>query len=168
MTDVGIFVLRGFVGTILAAHGSQKLLGWFGGPGIDGWSAMMEKMGLRPARLWAWLHALGETGVGILLAIGSFTPLAAAGVVGLMAMAILLVHLPNGLWNANGGYEFPLTLLVGGVTIGLAGAGSFALGPQTLFGWSAAPLFVASAVTWLLIDGLLLMLRRPQTRQEPA
>jgi putative oxidoreductase len=168
MQAMGLFVLRAFIGLVLAGHGAQKLFGWFGGPGIDGWANVMDKMGLRPARMWSWLHAVAETGVGILLMIGSFTPLAAAGMVGLMAMAILLVHQPHGFWNGAGGYEFPLTLLVGGVAIGLAGPGLLALGPQTLSGWSAVPMFIGASLLWLLADAILLVTRHTARQHEPA
>jgi putative oxidoreductase len=126
-TDLVLLVLRVLVGLVVAAHGAQKLFGWFGGAGLKGFSGWMASMGLKPAPLWGALGGLGEFGGGLLLVLGLLNPLGSLGIVGAMAMAILLAHWSKGFWGTKGGYEFPLVLLVTSATLGLAGPGAFSL-----------------------------------------
>jgi putative oxidoreductase len=90
--DAGILILRVVVGLIFAAHGAQKLAGWFGGKGLSGHSVVMDTLGLRPPRFWAIIDALAESFGGLGLAAGFLTPLAAAALVGSMLVAITKVH----------------------------------------------------------------------------
>ncbi|MET9478522.1 DoxX family protein, partial [Streptomyces sp. NPDC002922] len=76
--DLGLLVLRVGTGAVLAAHGSQKLFGWFGGGGIEATTAGMEAMGFHPPRHSAVAAGLGEVGSGVLLALGLATPAAGA------------------------------------------------------------------------------------------
>ena len=108
--DVGLLVLRVFTGLAIAGHGTQKLFGWFGGYGLDGTAAWLGSLGLAPARLWTLLAALGETGGGVLLALGLLTPLAVLPIMAAMAMAIGLAHWSKGFWQRDGGYQYALTL----------------------------------------------------------
>src|SRR5258708_24313831 len=103
MVGVGRMILRGVFGLAMAAHGSQKLLGWFGGPGLKGWTGHVEAMGFRPAPWWALVAALSEFGGGLLVALGLLTPVAAAAVIGAMLIATVGVHLPKGFFNGNSG-----------------------------------------------------------------
>jgi putative oxidoreductase len=132
--DFALLILRMVVGLVMAGHGSQKLLGWFGGPGLSGFSAMLHRVGLRPSGLWAWISALVETSGGLLLALGLLTPLAAGLLVANPSMAIITVHWRNGFWSANGGFGFPLTLVGGLLAIGLAGPGDYATGLNAIAG----------------------------------
>ena len=125
--DVGVLILRLLVGLVVAAHGAQKLFGWFGGPGLKGFGGWMASIGLKPASLWALLGGLGEFGGGLLLALGFLTPLGSLGILGAMMMAIALAHWSKGFWGTKGGYEFPLVLLVTGLTLGLVGPGVYSL-----------------------------------------
>src|SRR4029077_3410766 len=75
MAALGLLVLRLVVGLTLAGHGAQKLFGWWGGPGMNGWTQMVQKLRIRPAQPWAWVAALAEFGGGILLALGFLSPL---------------------------------------------------------------------------------------------
>lgn len=156
MNDLGLLILRLVVGLTLTAHGAQKLFGWFGGPGIEGWTGILSQMGVRPAGVWAWLHALMEFVGGLMLGIGLLTPLAAAGLASVMVMAIVKVHWKNGFFNKNGGIEFALAMLGGMIAIGLSGPGAYALDPQSLFGWSSTALFLVALLLGLLVDGLVL------------
>ncbi|MEG9553873.1 DoxX family membrane protein, partial [Streptomyces baarnensis] len=74
--DLGLLALRVGTGAVLAAHGSQKLAGWFGGGGIQGTTAAMEAMGFHPPKHSAVAAGLGEAGGGVLLALGLATPAA--------------------------------------------------------------------------------------------
>lgn len=110
MTLVRPFV-RLVVGGLFVGHGLQKWRGWFGGPGFEGTVAMTEKLELRPARANAHLVSGTETIGGAMIAAGALTPLAATGLIATMITAIRKVHLANGPWNANGGYEFNLAMI---------------------------------------------------------
>lgn len=127
MLSSSLFILRIVIGLIFVAHGSQKLFGWFGGPGMERHTGLMKKLHLHPAGFWAWTSALAEFFGGWGLVIGFLTPFAATAVIGSMLVAILKVHRPNGLWNQNGGYEWPLVLAVNGLVLGLLGPGDFAV-----------------------------------------
>ena len=72
MTAAGLLILRLVIGGILFGHGAQKLFGWWGGPGLDGWTQAMTRMRIRPARPWALISAFGEVGGGILLALDAY------------------------------------------------------------------------------------------------
>ena len=125
--EVGILILRIVVGLLFAGHGAQKLFGWFGGWGMSGHSGMLEKMGLQPARFWAWISALSEFLGGLGLAFGLLTPFAAVALMGDMLFAIIKVHAPKGVWNTNGGFEYPLTLTAVAFVVGLTGPGVYSL-----------------------------------------
>jgi putative oxidoreductase len=123
----GLLILRLVVGLTVAAHGAQKLFGWWGGPGMTGWAQVVEKLGIRPAKPWAWVAALSEFGGGLLLALGLLTPLASLAIVGSMLVAIATLHLSKGFWSTNGGYEFDLTLIASATAIAFAGPGAYSL-----------------------------------------
>jgi putative oxidoreductase len=149
--STGLLILRLVAGLTLAAHGAQKLFGWFGGGGIKGTLQMQERMGLKPAPLWAGMVLLGEFGGGLSLALGFLTPLGAAAMIGTMFMAIAKAHWKNGFWNGKRGIEFPLQLLTIGVVLGIAGPGSYSL--DTLFGITLpGVLFLILALAALLVD----------------
>lgn len=124
--DLGLLALRVGTGGVLAAHGAQKLLGWFGGGGVSGTATAMESMGFRPGRVNALAAGLGEAGGGALLALGLATPVGGAAAAGTMAGAAA-VHAPNGFFAMKGGYEYPAFL--GFVAAGLAvtGPGRYSL-----------------------------------------
>src|SRR5687768_59577 len=94
--DLGLFLLRLTVGLTLAAHGAQKLLGWFGGYGVAGTAQWLESVGFYPGRRHAVLAGLVEIGGGLLLAFGAASPLAAAIVASVMVVAAVTAHLKNG------------------------------------------------------------------------
>src|SRR5258708_980035 len=100
-TDIAFFLLRVAIGLIFAAHGAQKVFGWWGGPGMDGWRGAMEHMGIRPAAFWAVVSAGVELIGGLLLVLGLFTPFAAAALVGQSIVIIGQVHLPKGFFNTQ-------------------------------------------------------------------
>lgn len=125
--DLGILLLRTTVGLALAAHGSQKVFGWFGGYGPDGTGQFMEALGFRPGRRHALAAGYVEIIGGLLLAVGFLTPLAAALVVSVMLVAAATVHWKNGFFITTGGYEFNLVLGVAALSIAFTGPGSLSL-----------------------------------------
>ncbi len=127
MVALGLLILRLVIGVILAAHGAQKLFGWFGGPGMTGWTGAMNRMRIRPATPWAWMSALAEFLGGIGLALGLLFPLPSAAIAGSMLVAMIMVHLPKGFFVTKGGYEFNLAILGAVVTLALTGPGAYSL-----------------------------------------
>jgi putative oxidoreductase len=161
--QLGLLILRLVAGLTIAAHGAQKLFGWFDGPGFSGTMKMQERMGLKPPALWASFVIISELGGGLSLALGFLTPLGAAGMFGVMFMAIVKVHLKNGFWNSKRGFEFPLQLLAAAVAIGLAGPGSYSL--DALFGIALPTplLFLILALVALLVDIIALVMSSTAT-----
>ena len=113
--SVGRLGARLLIGGLFIGHGTQKLFGWFGGPGRAGTEGMMEALEMRPAKVHALAAGVTETVGGTLLAAGLATPLASAALTGVMTTAITKVHRPNGPWAANGGWEYN-AVLIGAVT----------------------------------------------------
>jgi putative oxidoreductase len=134
--DGGLLLIRVVLGAIVAAHGAQKLFGWFGGHGIRGTAGWLESMQLRPARVFAIVNGLAEFGGGALIALGLLTPLGAAAVAGVMVVAVVLVHLRNGFFNSAGGYEFNLLITATAIALAVTGPGRFSL--DDIVGWDLA------------------------------
>jgi putative oxidoreductase len=124
--DAALLILRLGVGLTLAAHGTQKLFGWFGGSGLVGTGATFERIGFRPGRINATLAGLGEAGGGLLLAVGLLTPIGGAAAASTMVVASSM-HTSKGFFSAKGGLEFPMTLGIGAITLTISGAGQFSL-----------------------------------------
>ncbi|GFZ83388.1 oxidoreductase [Pseudohongiella nitratireducens] len=121
------FVLRVPVGIILIAHGAQKLFGWFGGYGLEGTGQFMASLGLEPGYLMALLAGSAEFFGGLALVLGILTRPAALMSAFTMAVAMFTAHIGNGLFMANNGYEYALTLLVVSAALAIQGAGRFSL-----------------------------------------
>ncbi len=124
---IGRLAARGLIGGLFIGHGTQKLFGSFGGPGIEGATPMMASLGLHPARQNAYAAGITETVGGSLLALGAATPLAAAALTGTMITAIRKVHLNNGPWAANGGWEYNAVLIAAVVALAEVGPGGFSV-----------------------------------------
>jgi putative oxidoreductase len=120
-------ILRLVVGLLFVGHGAQKLFGIWGGHGLKGTAGFFEQIGLRPGHVHASAAGLMEFGGGALLALGLFTPFAAAALIAVMTAAVITVHYEKGLWSTGGGYEYNLVLSA--VAFGLAaiGAGNWSL-----------------------------------------
>lgn len=114
-------------GVIFMAHGAQKLFGWFGGYGLAGTAGWMESIGLTPGYLLALLAGSAEFFGGLLLLLGLLVRPSAVVLAFTMLIAIFAVHFENGLFMANNGYEFALSLLVISLALAIRGAGSFSL-----------------------------------------
>ncbi|MGH9442700.1 MAG: DoxX family protein [Thermoanaerobaculia bacterium] len=166
--DLGILILRLVVGLTLAAHGSQKLFGWFGGYGLSGTGAFMEQqLGFRPGRLHAALSGLAEAGGGLLLAAGLFTPLAAAAIVSVMFVAIVSVHLAKGFFTQNGGLEFPLVVASSSVAVAFTGPGAVSFDRVLGIAWQGEAWGIAALVAGLLMGAAPLLARKLEHAPTP-
>jgi putative oxidoreductase len=125
--DIAMLVLRIGIGTIFVAHGLQKLLGWWDGPGWEGFKGFIGYLGLKPPLFWASISLVAELGGGLALIAGLLVPLAAAGLVAQAIVLLIKVHWPNGFWSPAGGIEFPVAFLVGVFAIQLLGPGAWSL-----------------------------------------
>ena len=112
------------VGFIFTAHGAQKLFGRFGGYGLEGTAGWMASIGLEPGLPLALLAGSAEFFGGLLLILGFLVRPAALALAITMVVAIMTVHISNGLFMSNGGYEFGLALLVVSIGLVIRGAGS--------------------------------------------
>jgi putative oxidoreductase len=154
---IGRLIIRLIIGGLFIGHGTQKLFGWFGGPGPDGTAQMMDALKLHPPRRNALTAGAIETTGGALLAAGLATPLAASSLIGIMLTAIRTVHWKNGPWAANGGYEFNLALIA--ALLGLADDGPGDLSLDHILGirkagpeWALAALALAAAASTLTVE----------------
>jgi len=123
----GLTILRVIVGIAFIAHGSQKLFGAFGGYGLEGTAQYMESLGLTPGYLMALLSGGAEFFGGLVLLLGLLARPAAALVTVLLLVAIFTVHIGNGFFMANNGYEYALALLGGALAVLIEGAGRLSL-----------------------------------------
>ena len=123
----GLTLLRVVTGLTFAAHGAQKLFGWFGGYGLVGVGQWMESIGLTPGYQLALLSGSAEFFGGLALVLGLLVRPAAAGLAVTMLVAIFSVHLANGFFMSNNGYEFALALLAGSLAVLIEGAGKLSL-----------------------------------------
>jgi putative oxidoreductase len=121
---LGRLILRLVVGGYFFGHGTQKLFGWFGGHGPDATAQMFESIGLRPGKRNAIAAGAAEAGGGALLALGAATPIAASVLTATMLTAIQRVHLKNGPWVMNQGYEYNLVLIAAALALAETGPGS--------------------------------------------
>lgn len=154
--DEGILLLRLVVGVTLAAHGAQKLFGWFGGPGLEGTARGLEMLGFPPGRRHATMAGLVEIGAGALIVLGLLTPAGAALVTAVMVVAALSAHVKQGFFVTAGGYEYNLVLGAAGLTFAFTGPGRFSLDAllglttgSALWGLAALIIGVAGAVVQL-------------------
>ena len=126
--DLGLLLLRALMAIVLFAHGTQKALGWFNGPGPAGAAAMFEKLGHRPARAKVRLAALCEISSALLLLFGLLTPLGAAIATGTMLVAgVSMIALHGTFWNSGGGGEYPLVLAAMAACLGFTGPGQYCI-----------------------------------------
>ncbi|MGW2681851.1 DoxX family protein [Streptomyces sp. NPDC001414] len=170
--DVGLLLLRLGTGGVLAAHGAQKLFGWFGGGGVEGTGQFMESVGYAPGRQSALAAGLAEAGGGTLLALGLATPAAGAAAAGAMAGAAAL-HAPNGFFAAEGGYEYAASLGLTAAGLAVSGPGRLSLDHASYHvldrGWMVPLAFgVTAAVTAAVVGARAQRVRRKREGEQEA
>jgi putative oxidoreductase len=166
---IGLLILRLVVGLSLAAHGAQKLFGWFGGYGLAGTGQFLEQLGFRSGRVAAGLAGIAEVGGGLFLAAGFLTP-AAAAAVAVMLVAAVSVHIKNGFFAQGGGYEYTLVLSGAALALAFTGPGALSLDEALGISWSGE-IWGLAAVAACLIGGAVPLLARktaPASAQSAA
>ena len=164
---LGLLVLRVGLGVVLGAHGLQKLFGWWGGSGVTGFKNSLSDVGYQHADILAYVSAGGETVAGVLLVLGLFTPVAAAGALaflinGLLATISARPHSHPFSFFLPEGQEYQITLIVLAVAVILCGPGRYGLDAGR--GWAHRP-FIGSFVAllagisagiavWVLLNGV--------------
>jgi putative oxidoreductase len=159
--DEGLLLARAVFGLVMAAHGAQKLFGWFGGYGLDGTGGFFEGLGFRPGRLFAMLAGASEFGGGLLLALGLLGPIGSTLILAVMIVAAITVHWQGGLFAMSNGIEVPLLYAAGVTALALTGPGRYSL--DALLGLTSlwTPALVWSALAIGIVGGVAnLALRR--------
>ena len=127
MRSIGRLLLRLTVGGFFFGHGTQKLFGWFGGHGLEPTGQFFESLGMRPGRRNALAAGVAESAGGAGILAGFATPLAAGALTSVMLTAINRVHLKNGPWVSNGGYEYNVVLIAAVLALADVGPGALSL-----------------------------------------
>ena len=158
--DIALLLVR-LIGLGMAAHGAQKLFGWFGGYGIVGTGGWMESIGFRPGRLFATAAGLTELIGGLLLVLGLGGPLGSLLIISTMVVAVS-VHLPNGFFTTNNGYETALLYIAIAFGLAFSGFGTYSID-------SAIGLHTAPVVDWaFVVVGVLAGLANVAARRNRA
>ncbi len=138
--DTGLLLARVVIGLMMAAHGAQKLFGWFGGYGLTQTGEFFIGLGFSQGRMFAAAASVTEIASGLLVALGLFGPVGPALMLSVMIVAAVTVHLKNGLFAATNGIEVPLLYSTAAIGLALGGPGAYSL--DALFGinhfWSAS------------------------------
>lgn len=127
MFDIAVLTLRIALGIMFATHGLQKAFAMFSGPGIGGFSEMLSGLGFAPSIFWAYLAGYTELIGGLFLALGILPRASAFSLLILIIVATIKVHLKNGLFLSNGGFEYNMIIMSICIAIILLGAGKFSL-----------------------------------------
>lgn len=166
--DIGLFLLRVYLGALLLGHGSQKLFGAFGGLGPAGTAPLFDAWGIRPARPLVLLAGTTEVIAAALMILGLLTPLAAAMLFGTLLVAVSVIA-ENGLWAVRGGYELPLVYAWIAACLGFTGPGGWsldaALGLAPRWGLGSG---LMAMIAGALAAGVLVALARRNLRRASA
>jgi putative oxidoreductase len=164
-----LLVVRLIVGLGFAAHGAQKVFGWFGGHGIAGTGGFFTSMGFNPGPLFAFLAGAGEFGGGVLVALGLGGPIGPALMICVMVVAAIVVHLKNGFLAGNNGFELPLLYICVAVLFAMIGYGTYSLDKQLGLTWLTTVRNARIGVAVGAIAGLLVVaMRRSPPPAKPA
>ena len=143
---IGLLIGRVVIGLMMAAHGTQKLFGWFGGYGLNKTGEFFVQLGFSPGRAFASAASVGEIVGGLLVVLGFLGPIGPALMISVMIVAAISVHWEHGLFAGNNGIEVPL--LYATAAFGLAMAG---FGPYSLDAWLGIASRWTATVTWIVL-----------------
>jgi putative oxidoreductase len=162
--NVGLLVVRVVLGAYFAAHGTQKLFGWFGGYGLAGTGGWLESLGFRPGKPFALAAGLCECGGGVLVATGLLRPFGSALIIVAMVVAALSVHWKNGLFVTSNGIEVPVAWSLCAACLAFVGSGRYSLDALVHLSLGAD----AWTVWIVLAGGALVGVLVASTRRPPA
>jgi putative oxidoreductase len=143
---IGLLLARVVVGLLMAAHGTQKLFGWFGGYGLEKTGDFFAQLGFRPGRAFAAAASLTEITSGLLIALGLFGPIGPALMISVMIVAAVTVHWGQGLFATTNGIEVPLLYATAGFGLALTGPG-----PYSLDAWLGIAGAWTPTTTWIVL-----------------
>lgn len=167
--SVGLLLIRVVIGFVMAAHGAQKLFGWFGGYGLTKTGEFFAHLGFRPGRAFAAAASITEITSGVLVALGFLGPVGPALMLSVMIVAAITVHWEHGLFASDNGIEVPLLYATAAVALVLTGYGRYSLDAR----FGLAELWTA-AITWFVVGAGILggfanaALRRRAATVSPA
>lgn len=144
--DIAFLIARLFLGLGMAAHGAQKLLGWFEGRGLTVTGEFFVRLGWRPGRAFATAAAVGEVASGLLVALGFLGPIGPALMLNVMLVAAVTVHLRNGFFTTKNGIELPAVYAASALLLAFAGPGAYSV--DRLIGF---PGLTTPRIAWLAI-----------------
>ena len=168
MLSAGLLLVRIVAGLVRAAHGAQKLFGWFGGYGLDKTGEFFVHLGFQPGRAFAAAASLAETISGILVALGFLGPIGPALMISVMIVAVITVHWEHGLFASNNGIELALLYSTIAVSLALTGYGRYSLDSWLGIGdrWPAGVIWAALGMGAL--GGLANLVIRRRTSPPPG
>ena len=163
--SLGLLLARVVIGLVMAAHGAQKLFGWFGGYGLNKTGEFFVHLGFHPGRTLAAAASLVEIIGGLLVALGFLGPIGPALIISDMIVAMVTVHWEHGLFASDNGIEVPLLYMTAALAFVLTGYGRYSVDAWLAIADRWTPVF-----TWLVIGAGILagfanvaMRRRPTT-----
>ncbi|HTA39414.1 MAG TPA: DoxX family protein [Candidatus Acidoferrales bacterium] len=165
--DIALLIVRLAIGLGMAAHGAQKLFGWFGGYGLAGTGGFFEGLGFKPGKLFAAAAGFGEVGSGLLIALGIGGALGPALLIMVMLVAIATVHIGKGFFAQNGGWELNAAYISAALVLAFTGFGAYSLdrvlGLNVLTDPRQAWIALGAAVVLALLN---VLARRPTASQQ--
>jgi putative oxidoreductase len=125
--SIGLLVARVAIGLLMAAHGAQKLWGWFGGYGLRSTGEFMVQLGFRQGSLFAAAAGATEVIGGLLVASGLLGPIGPALIIAVMTVAMITVHWSHGVFATKNGVELPLMYALASIVFAVVGYGAYSL-----------------------------------------
>jgi putative oxidoreductase len=162
MKNFALLVMRLTLGVMLAAHGTQKLFGWFGGSGLKGTAGMMENLGMAPGQIWGTAAAMAETSGGVLTALGLLWPAGPLNIMAAMAVAVRKVHWKLPLFASQGGAELAATNFAAAALLATTGPGEYSI--DGMLGMRL-PRPLRALMALMTAAGIYAALRRPDVAQ---
>jgi putative oxidoreductase len=163
--DLGLLILRVVAGTVVLAHGLQKL-GYLGGYGFDGTAGFINTLAFRPSRPWTAAVVVAEVVGSALLILGLGGPIGPGIVAADLIVAIVVVHVPKGWWNANGGVEYVAVIAASALAVALTGAGAYSL--DALFNLTYATWLVPAWLGLMAVGVIVALVSRMVTSEATA
>src|SRR5437667_3260160 len=164
MLSIGLLIARIVIGLIMAAHGSQKLFGWFGGYGLSQTGEFFIGLGFRPGKAFAAAASFTEITSGLLAALGFLGPIGPALMISVMIVAMMTVHRGHGLFATTGGHEVPLLYATVALGLALTGYGQYSLDALLGIGrWTTVATWIVLGAGVLAAFANLALRHRPDT-----